>query len=462
MKKILLVDPIYNPGIISPNIALGKIEASLSKFPLKIGVIDFIQTTNCHCLADFKELEKKFYDSVVSASSEADIVYITTSHGNELKPYPVFPRIYHCVKLLRRNNPKIKIIVGGALINFYCLIYKIPESFFTQMGIDYVSCGNEFYQTINILESLLDMNLERKFPLISWKNWHFKNYPQYLSIMYHVGCMYKCDFCFEGKIFDKKQHIETLSSLINTISFAKSNLKINQFIIEDSTTLSYPDFDDLLQYLDDLKVKFSGYARISEINKKTTEIPLLKDAGCSSLIIGIETLNDNILKSQHKGLVTTDTRKALDVLKKAKIQVQGCFMLGFPDDDLKNMENTIHFALNEKMNGYRWHIYQPNYTKMDPRFFSRTTISIYDHLKVQMNVPDNCLPELLYQTPEIMILDEHFLIRAAKFLKDDSSLSKIGYKGCFTYKDICNLLSILPQKMILNEEELYASLFNEN
>ena len=462
MKKILLIDPIYNPGIVSPNIALGKIEAVFSKLQFKIDVLDFVQTKDCPNLASFLELENQFYDSVASHAADADIVYITTSHGNELKPYPVFPRIKKCVELIKKINPKIKVVVGGSLINFYCLIYKIPQSFFTEMGIDYVSSGNEFYQTINILESILDMKLDKRFPLISWNCWDWNKYPQYLSVMYHVGCMYKCDFCFEGKVFDKKQNTETLSSLINTISFAQEYMKINRFILEDSTTLSYPDFDDLIQRLQELKITFSGYARINEINKNAENVSRLKKAGCSSLIVGIETLNDSILKSQHKGLVSAETRKALDILKDEKIQVQGCFMLGFPDDDLKNMEKTIRFALDEKMNGYRWHIYQPNYMNLDSRFFSQTDISIYDHLKVQMNVPDNCLPELLEQTPEIMILDEHFLIRASRFLKDYSHLSKVGYKGCFTYRDICDLLSVFPNNLILNEERLYDSLFHEN
>ena len=71
-----------------------------------------------------------------------------------------------------------------------------------------------------------------------------------------------------------------------------------------------------------------------------------------------------------------------DILKENDVDVQGCFMLGFPEDSLSNMERTISFAIDEQLNGYRWHIYQPNYSNMHNKFYLNSIVA-YDHLLIR-------------------------------------------------------------------------------
>ena len=43
MKKILLIDPIYNPGTIPPNVPLSKLASGLMQCGYEISVIDFVE-----------------------------------------------------------------------------------------------------------------------------------------------------------------------------------------------------------------------------------------------------------------------------------------------------------------------------------------------------------------------------------------------------------------------------------
>ena len=178
------------------------------------------------------------------------------------------------------------------------------------------------------------------------------------------------------------------------------------------------------------------------------------------MIVGIETLDSEVLKGHNKNIVSSQTRTGLDILKNNGIGIQGCFMLGFPEDSIKNMERTIDFAIKENLQGYRWHIYQPNYSAMDKNFYPKSHgMSVTDHLSVQLNLPDNCLHEIMTEQPEIGKIDEHFMIRGKNYLSSES-FADIGYNGRFSYQDIKKLIdNMFPKNWILNEELLYKYLF---
>lgn len=457
-KKVLLIDPIYNSGDVPPNVSLGQIEHQLQQVGIDIKVMDFVQP-ECekNDLHFFQQKEQDFYNKIVLNAHDVDIIYVTSGHGNALKPYPQYPRIVKIAKILKQNYPNKPIVVGGALINLYKRVYKLPDEQIKGLYIDIILDGNE----LNLL-NLFDVNKKHQnsYSTCKWENWDMKKYPDFRSVLYHVGCAYKCDFCFEGKIFDKNTNIETPDAFLKTIRHARECDGINKFVIEDSTFMSYPDFDYLVHCIKEMNIKFSIYARISEVLAKPQKVQQLKDAGCSAFIVGIETLNDDILKKQHKGLVTQQTRRALDIIKGVGIEIQGCFMLGFPEDSVDNMYRTVDFAINENLNGYRWHIYQPNFASIDNKFYSQTSIQASDHILSQINVPDHCLIDNLAYNPEICLMDEHFLPRARKtLLPSDIRLQHLGYQGRFNYADVLSAVNRLPIMMELNEERLYHDLF---
>ncbi len=458
-QNILLVDPIYNPGTIPPNVSLGRIEAALASKDKNVVVADFV-APDCDNsnLEYFQQKEDDFLNDVLSKSASADLIYITSGHGNELKPYPMWPRIHRMSKLIKRYFPNKKVIVGGALVNLYKKVYKLSTQ---ELSAGVIDCLVEGHEN-NAIPFLGGKYQDLFDKTVSWNAWDKSQYPNFRSLIYHVGCQYCCDFCFEGKIFDKAANVETSKALLSSIELAKRYHGISKFVIEDSTFMSYPDIQNLLAHISEYDIEFSIYARISEIIKNPWIVSKLRRAGCKSFIIGVETLNDELLQKHHKGLVTHQTRTALDIVKDNGVEVQGCFMLGFPDDTLDNMQRTVDFAINEHMNGYRWHIYQPNFTSLDSRFYSKSQISASDHMRCQLNVPDHCLGDMIAMNPEIGIMDEHFLPRARTVLDNQvAALQSVGYRGCFNYLDLLSVVQKLPNNMVMNEERLYSDLFKQ-
>lgn len=451
MKNVLLIDPIYNPGTIPKNIPLCKIAAGLEQCGYKVSTIDFLRPDCEYNDFDFfLRKEREFVEEALELAADADMVYITSGTGNELKPYPVFPRIRSLVVAIKHKYTA-KLIVGGALMNLYTKVYKVSISSLLQMGIDHVVVGNEYTGAMSAI-------VDGKFPasvIPKWSSFNSQHYPDYKSVQYHVGCPYSCDFCFEGKIYDKCSDTTELKDFLDSI---ETN---DMIIVEDSVLMSYPDFWEITENFLKKKVSYAIYARISEIISWPDKVKRLAETGCKSVIVGIETLDNNVLQGHNKNIVSSQTRQGLDILKENGIGIQGCFMLGFPEDTISNMKETIDFAVKEKLQGYRWHIYQPNYS--DPKLkisLGDTTISVGDYFNVQLNVPDHCLKEIMMLQPRLGMLDEHFMIRGKNHIQAILYKS-IGYQGRFEYSDIKGIIDeMFPSEWILNEEKLYKTLFD--
>ena len=103
-QNILLIDPIYNPGTVPPNVSLGRIEAALSPMGKNIIVADFV-APDCedNNLEYFKQKELAFFNEVLVKAASADLIYISSGHGNELKPYPMWPRIQRIAQLVKQR-----------------------------------------------------------------------------------------------------------------------------------------------------------------------------------------------------------------------------------------------------------------------------------------------------------------------------------------------------------------------
>ena len=102
---VLLVDPVYNCGSVPPNVSLGRLEASLLESGKNVEIADFVSPDCEHNdLNYFNKKESLFVANILKKAEFADIIYVTSGYGNELKPYPFWPRI-------RRISTELKKVI---------------------------------------------------------------------------------------------------------------------------------------------------------------------------------------------------------------------------------------------------------------------------------------------------------------------------------------------------------------
>jgi radical SAM superfamily enzyme YgiQ (UPF0313 family) len=69
------------------------------------------------------------------------------------------------------------------------------------------------------------------------------------------------------------------------------------------------------------------------------------NVGCRCLFFGIESANQRILDYYQKGITPEQSEKAVCKARKAGIDViVGSFIVGAPDETLREIINTLHFA----------------------------------------------------------------------------------------------------------------------
>ena len=72
---------------------------------------------------------------------------------------------------------------------------------------------------------------------------------------------------------------------------------------------------------------------------------LMERSGCRSLVVGVESGNDEILRHMRKGIRTQEIRERLEIIREcSRIMVMGQFILGYPLDTPRTIQQTIDFA----------------------------------------------------------------------------------------------------------------------
>jgi hypothetical protein len=90
-----------------------------------------------------------------------------------------------------------------------------------------------------------------------------------------------------------------------------------------------------------LKVKWSCNARV---NTSLELMGLMKAAGCRLMCVGFESASQGSLNSVKKGTTRQMQLDFMENTRKAGLLVNGCFILGLPEDTPQSMQETINFA----------------------------------------------------------------------------------------------------------------------
>ncbi len=180
-----------------------------------------------------------------------------------------------------------------------------------------------------------------KFFLAKKYTFPFVRSLPFATILTDFGCPYSCTYCVYSKIASKIRRAE------NTIEELKylHDLGVRELFIKDQTFgYSKEQRKGLCDYLSSLNEKFGWtcFLRAEIIDEELVRD--ISSGGCHTVIIGFESGSDAILSKYKKGCSRAKLVRAVEILKKFDIRIVGTFILGFPEDTLETINNTIRFA----------------------------------------------------------------------------------------------------------------------
>lgn len=284
------------------------------------------------------------------------------------------------VSFIREHNSKVKIVVGGPLISNHCRNFRqdaLKEAL-SDMGADiYVIEGQGEHTLSLILDSLKNGGNLRNVPNIAFfagdelvrtklmpeNNSLDDNYINWTSLADDLGntlqtrtarsCAFNCSFCNyptrAGKLtltsLDViKKELDSMREL--------GNVK-NVVFIDDTFNVPLPRFKDICRMMIDNDYGFTWYSYFRCSNSDEETIELMAKSGCGGVFLGIESGSPSILKNMNKAATIEKYAEGIKMLSQYGILTFGSFIIGFPGETEKTVQETVDFIRQNKPNYYR-------------------------------------------------------------------------------------------------------------
>lgn len=254
----------------------------------------------------------------------------------------------------------VKVVAGG--IHITC----DPESakkYFDSLciGIAERSWPQIIKDTKNgTLKKVYDDNLNIKSEEIAGPNYDLIDHSKYLYtniITTSRGCPFKCDFCYNScKAYKNIYVTRNIPAVIEEI--IKLNNKRIMFI--DDNFIGDPTWtENFLYAIKSLKIKWSA-AVSANIGQMPDLLDLMKDTGCQSLFIGIESTNQSSLSDVHK--IQNDIgnyERLVEQIHKRGIMINASFVFGLDGDDKNTFRQTLDWIVAHRIETLTCHILTP-------------------------------------------------------------------------------------------------------
>jgi anaerobic magnesium-protoporphyrin IX monomethyl ester cyclase len=156
------------------------------------------------------------------------------------------------------------------------------------------------------------------------------------------GCPFGCAFCM--RVLGQKVRRRSAGSVCREMEAAIARYGAHTFDFEDDVMLvDNKDTRELLQMMIDSglagRVRWSGMIHAAFV--KPDLVALAKRAGCYQIWMGVESGDDQILKTINKGITVEQVRQAVRVVKQARVRLGTFFILGHPGETDETARKTI-------------------------------------------------------------------------------------------------------------------------
>jgi radical SAM superfamily enzyme YgiQ (UPF0313 family) len=193
----------------------------------------------------------------------------------------------------------------------------------------------------------------RELIIPKWDNINMKIYAKQIGhkhppipVFTTRGCAFDCKFCSISNIYGKTYRIKPISNVIKEIDFINKRYYL---FVDDNIVCDFDYSRELFKAL--IPKKITWISQIStHILKAPDLIELAGRSGCHLLVIGIESLNKNSLKSMNKGFNHPEAYgELLARMREARITPFPSIIFGFDEDTLDQVRLTMDFLMKNKV-----------------------------------------------------------------------------------------------------------------
>jgi len=364
--KVLLIDPPHKlfPGLRmwTPSFGLLQLGAYLEREGNQVQIVDATTLS-----APWRDIE------TAVSTSKADVIGITCS-ATCLSPEAI-QAIYLCRKL----SPHATIVAGGGHFTLMSetvlremkeldyIVLGEGEIAFSQLlkdlsrggkgratkSIAYRDDGkvflNERHPPIPNLDSLplpayhlIDMEKEAYY-------WHGMGRRTF-GISTSRGCGDRCAYCSESRFWEAVWRGRSGKKVVEEISHLHRQYGKTLFVFNENTfNWSRRRVEEFLGELgrSGLRIHFWFQSRTKDIIRDEDLIPEMKRLGLYEVMLGIESIQPDVLDRYEKHQSREMAQKAIDILRKNEIMVMANIMIGDWYDSEATIKEVFQFVKSQ-------------------------------------------------------------------------------------------------------------------
>lgn len=175
---------------------------------------------------------------------------------------------------------------------------------------------------------------------------YLQNITPYLPVLTSRGCPFNCGYCPYPLAQGTKWRKRSADNVIKELQHINEDLKVNAILFRDPEfTLDRKRTVDICNGILDkkLNIKWRIETRIDTIDKELIE--LMAKAGCIGINMGIESVDESVLKNiKRKPFALSDGINKINACKNNNIDAYVFFILGLPGETIKTSIKTIRYA----------------------------------------------------------------------------------------------------------------------
>ena len=286
-----------------------------------------------------------------------------------------YTRCIETAKAIKEVLPSCKIVVGGWHASY------VPDSLLANPEIDYVVMGEGERAITQLATCIINGNEPAAMSIagVAYRRQgiSIKNPPKFIENMDEIpfparhllplelydrtieylnvkpadvmsisrGCIYNCGFCETKKLrgnicrtFSPQRVIDEIQDLQNKCGTKGLYFINDNFTLRKNQTLELCN----LMIKNKMDLEWVCDTRVDLVNQELLE--RMSEAGCKTIWFGVESGSQRILKRIGRNTTLEQIENAFKLCRKNKIQTACSFMLGVPDETLKDMEASLKFG----------------------------------------------------------------------------------------------------------------------
>lgn len=177
---------------------------------------------------------------------------------------------------------------------------------------------------------------------------------RFIEIEAGRGCPFLCKFCSTSVFFSRKYRVKSPEKLIAEMKWLKEHWGITLFgLIHDNLTVNKKKVTELCEEFLRSGESFSWFcsSRTDTIDYELMKI--MKQSGCRGIFFGVETGSQEMQKNVGKRLKLENALQTFHHLAEMNIEATASFIIGFPEENVADLEDTLTLALQLRLVGIR-------------------------------------------------------------------------------------------------------------